>query len=194
MKTNLIGISGKIGSGKSTLSEMIEKHLYDIIYTNNSNSTIFNIEQKFFASNVKKIHELLTGHPGYTQENKNLFLEEYGFNVGIGLQKIGEGLRELYHPDVWIISTLTNLYPTTVTIINDCRYPNEVTAIKDRGGIVIRLNGDPAKVRENSLRDHNHSSEIALDTCDKFDIVFDNIHGLKELDSFAKKIVMDFCF
>lgn len=185
MKTNLIIISGKIGSGKSTLSEMIEKHLH--------NKDIA-VSQRFFASRVKKIHEVLTGHAGYTQENKNLYLDEYGFTVGVGLQKIGDGLRELYHPDVWIISTLTNLIPHTVTIINDCRYPNEAKKAKEQGGIVIRLNGDPAKVRENSLRDLNHSSEIALDTYEKFDIVFDNVHGLDELDNFAKKIVAEFCF
>ena len=56
-------------------------------------------------------------------------------------------------------------------IITDVRFPNEAQAIKDRGGILIRIN------RDNGTRaiDVNaHLSETALDDYDGFDYVIDN--------------------
>jgi hypothetical protein len=94
---------------------------------------------------------------------------------------------------IWIISALRNLPDDAVTIVTDVRYPNEVDYIKQAGGAVIRLEGDPAKIRENSKRDLNHSSEIALDDYRDWDVLYENNKGLTELENFAKKIVKVFC-
>lgn len=39
------------------------------------------------------------------------------------------------------------------------------------GGFLIRLEGDPGKIRENSTQNLNHASEIALDNYTNFDII-----------------------
>lgn len=177
----IIGISGKIGSGKDTFADFLIELLQNK-----------EVERRFFASKLKEIHGVLTGKPGYTQEEKNEMLEEYGFTVGEGLQKIGDGLRELYHPMVWVKSCFKGLEPWVIAVVTDVRYPNETDYIKEQGGILIRLNGDPAKVNENSKRDRNHSSEIALDDYKGFDAVYENVGTLEDLKHFAKEIVEKF--
>ena len=54
-------------------------------------------------------------------------------------------------------------------IITDVRFPNEAQAIKDRGGILIRINR-PQLIE----RDFEHLSETALDDYDGFDYVINN--------------------
>ena len=59
-------------------------------------------------------------------------------------------------------------------IVSDVRFENELRAIKERGGIVIRLEGDPVGMRARSSRDPNHVSETALDKFEDFDLVLQN--------------------
>lgn len=59
-------------------------------------------------------------------------------------------------------------------IITDVRMPNEVQAIKDRGGILIKVD------KETEYED-NHISETALDDYDGWDYVIDNNGTLEEL-------------
>lgn len=65
-------------------------------------------------------------------------------------------------------------------IITDVRFPNEAQAIKDRGGIILRIDR-PAKVDLGPRRtDWMHSSETALDTWE-FDYEIDNDGGVEDL-------------
>lgn len=52
--------------------------------------------------------------------------------------------RNMIHPDIWVNSTM-NDYDRDYQrgqewIITDVRFPNEIQAIKDRGGVVVRVN------------------------------------------------------
>jgi hypothetical protein len=61
-------------------------------------------------------------------------------------------------------------------IITDCRFPNEAQAVKDKGGLVIRIDRPGIKPI------NDHPSEIALDNW-KFDYKIANvsdIYALKE--------------
>ena len=69
-------------------------------------------------------------------------------------------------------------------IITDCRFKNELQAIKDRDGIVIRVN------RNNSLfKSVIHESETALDNA-KFDYIIDNNGTIEELIEKVKEILI----
>jgi hypothetical protein len=176
----IIGIHGKIGSGKSTLTQKLVSGL-------NENGIL--AEERYFAKVLKEMHELLTGYAGYTQEEKNIYMDEYGFTVGEGLQKIGDGLRATYDKDVWLKAAMKDLIPGEVYIFSDVRYPNEANEIKQKGGILIKLTGDPANVRKESKRDTNHSSEIALDNYNGFDYIFDNSGNILKLKEFANEVI-----
>lgn len=181
MQTLLIGVSGKIGAGKTTFCNLLktelEKHNVKVEFRN-------------FADRLKKICYDLTGYYGYTQEEKNIYLPEFGMTVGEALQKIGtDGLRDNFHKLVWVISALRDLEQDTLYLIGDCRFPNEAIGIKEKGGIVIRLNGDPAGVRANSQRDLYHLSETALDEYNEFDEVYENEGSQEDLQQFVNKVV-----
>jgi len=64
--------------------------------------------------------------------------------------------------NVWSSATIRriNKEKPNLAIIADCRFPNEVMAIKNAGGIVIKLT--------RNLYNSSHSSEMALDP-DKYD-------------------------
>lgn len=159
----IIGISGKIGSGKTTLQRaLMEKYPQ--------------FERRSFAENVRRNVSLLTGidiQNMRTSEQKNTIVQGYNKTLGQLLQDVGEGLREKVHKDVWVESLFSTFDESSFWIIDDLRYENEIQKIKSLGGVCIRLNGDPMEVRKNSTRNLDHSSETALDEYTEFDMVFD---------------------
>jgi hypothetical protein len=51
-----------------------------------------------------------------------------------------EVCRKNFHDDIWIASLENKLRTSTDNIvISDCRFPNEIAAIKAAGGIVVRV-------------------------------------------------------
>jgi len=177
----IIGVSGKIGSGKTTLCNILKEKLIGYGYK---------VEIINFADKLKRICYELTGHYGYTQEDKNVFIPEYSKNVGEILQYVGTNLfRDNFDKEVWIKAAFINLNEDTVYILGDCRFENEAKAIQEKQGVLIRLNGDPEKIRENSKRDLNHPSETSLDNYDNFDFIYDNVGSLKDLFEFSEKII-----
>lgn len=177
----ILGISGRIGSGKTTFSNELKSQL---------ETKGYKVEERNFADKLKKICYELTGYYGYTQEEKNIFLPIWQKNVGEILQQLGtEVMRDHFDKNVWVKATISNLKDDTHYIIGDVRFLNEVDAIKKMGGIVIRLEGDPAQVRINSQRNPNHSSETSLDSYLDFDEVFINSKTLTELKQFATIII-----
>ena len=103
------------------------------------------------------------------------------------LQKLGtDSLRNNLHPNVWVNALMSDYRPIEYNddeqprlpnwIITDCRFPNEAQAVKDKGGLVIRIDRPGIKPI------NDHPSEIALDNW-KFDYKIANvsdIYALKE--------------
>ncbi len=97
------------------------------------------------------------------------------------LQLLGtEGGRKNVHPDIWVNASMANVDKDDNIIFTDTRFPNELKAIKDRGGISIRLErggGDTG----------DHPSETALDDA-KFDYIVNNDGDLEDLFSMLEFI------
>jgi hypothetical protein len=196
----VIGISGKIGSGKDIFAERFALK-----------SPIL-VQKHAFADKVREIIELLTGEKmtrvyeknkpffnevySYTQEQKNIYLSAWNKTIGECLQLIGTDLfRDHFDPDTWVKTLFETIIPEVkslnqIPLITDVRFPNEADEILSRGGIVVRLFGDPVDIRKNSKRDLNHISETALDNYDKFTYVFESIN-FKILDENIKKVIKD---
>jgi len=66
-------------------------------------------------------------------------------------------------------------------IITDCRFPNEAQAIKERGGILIRI-------ERPGLAESNHLSETSLDSA-TFDFIIDNDKDIEHLIDEVRKIL-----
>ena len=104
--------------------------------------------------------------PGKSRSKKKMTAREF-------LQSFGTDVCRKIKPDVWTSSCIDRVQTsqTELAIIPDCRFPNEVEAIKEAGGKVIRLT--------KSRHDDSHLSETALtDSYEGFDVVIDN----KKLD------------
>ena len=163
----IIGIAGRLGSGKDTVGEVIQK----LCLTNNG----VEFEIKKFAGKLKTIASLVTGVPvekfedqefkqKYMSEewnNPNPVIYENGNKAWMPmtyrefLQKLGtEAMRDGLHTNVWVNALFADYkmsyrqhpdidyvehkaYPNW--IITDVRFPNEVEAVEEREGITIRV-------------------------------------------------------
>ena len=168
----LIGISGKIGSGKDFYADyLIEKIFKE-----------YNIypDHRKFAEKVKLVTSVITDIPEkqmYTHDGKEIYLESFGKTVGEMQQIIGTDIFRAYDNDFWVKATLNDYEPDQCVIVSDVRFTNEANYIKNLGGILIRLDGDPMYIRKNSKRDMTHPSECDLDNYEEFDIVHNNMIG-----------------
>ena len=83
--------------------------------------------------------------------------------------------------DLYLKEEPNNLiYPSWC--ITDVRFPNEVKAIKEKDGIIIRINRETDYVSK-------HSSEIALDNYEDFDYTIDNNNCIDCLIEKVKEIL-----
>lgn len=188
----IIGITGKIGSGKSTIAE----HLRDSYgYTEYS-----------FASPLKQIGEIfgfsITELYG-SQEQKLETNKIWGVSAREFLQKVGTELfRETLPkvlPDlkikrgVWS-DIFRNVYQKKpdLYVVSDVRFLDEYQTIKDLGGIVIRI------TRRHTInkggKEHVHRSEMELDyIVPDFTIENNgNIEELKEkMDDILKQNILN---
>lgn len=132
------------------------------------------------------------------------------------MQLIGtECGRQIIHPNLWINALMSEYksdmeieygsshtyYPDDVKkfpnwIITDVRFPNEAKAIKDRDGILIRVNRPcttcntyDSNLCSNSYHLNNHPSETALDEYTGFKYEIENIGTIDELIEIVKSIL-----
>jgi hypothetical protein len=91
-------------------------------------------------------------------------------------QEIGTRFREIYGENVWVDMAFFGWSEEKNWLFTDLRFPNEKRAIKERGGLCVRLIGDPKGIRAISNRNLQHISETALDAdpVDSWDISIDN--------------------
>ena len=123
------------------------------------------------------------------------------------LQIIGtECIRDKVHPNAWVNALFADYkscsLPDETTfiddegfirknssqwIITDMRFPNELEAVKSRGGITIRVNRPYDSLNQDSLfslqkqqETNNHPSETALDNAE-FDYTIENNSTIEDL-------------
>ena len=186
----IIGISVKAGSGNDTAAKMLEI-LYakpDISYEDFANKRYKNfadIQIVHFADSLKETAQVLFRIGEWetnTQEGKKTTIEWIGKTVRELLQGVGQGLRDAIDPNLCIKVLFANTEDWSNYIIADVRYPNEVYAIKERNGILLRIDRKGAGAG-------NHSSETALDDYKEWDLVIDNNSTKEDLFNILKKIV-----
>ena len=164
MRPSIIGISGKIEAGKDTFARLLLEH-----------PAFHDYKQFAFADGVKEVVQILTGDSDqWSREGKAKTAPGFGQSNGLLQQLVGAGMRNMIDSDVWVRSCMNRIADYRKQVVNrsggvvitDVRYPGEVLAIQDAGGIVIRIerltNGIP-HVPVDDGRDLKHESETALD-------------------------------
>jgi len=151
----IIGIMGKIGSGKSTAAAHLEKYMLE--------RTHMAWRRVAFAERLKNAVAAFGGIDPqllYTTEGKARFCEAAGKSYGAVLQDVGMMFRNQFGVDVWVNACFSGREDQCL-IVEDVRYENELAAIKKRGGFVIKLTRN-CKV-DVSGRDLSHPSETTVD-------------------------------
>ena len=178
----IIGISGKAESGKDTAAKMLE-----VIYGNpgisyedfkDKNYKGFaDIQTVHFADMLKETAMtmcILGEDDVNTQYGKKQTIEWLGITVRELLQKLGTCVRQGIDNLFWIKSLFANIDGWKNVIIADVRFPEEVQSIKERGGLIIRIDRNGAGAGD-------HISEIALDDYTNWDFHIGNNGSLEEL-------------
>lgn len=189
----IIGVSGKAGAGKDTVSKMI---VYTIWYYNYSQRLEpFGIEhyneqmlqyyniinridwyQTSFADKLKQCLSIILRTSRSNFED-NMFkqstVEWLGISVRELLQKFGTAIRNEVCDDFWVKACLKDFEDYNNYLITDVRFKSEAKGIKDLEGIIVRVNREGAGAG-------NHISEIDLDDY-SFDYVINNDGNMEDL-------------
>lgn len=98
------------------------------------------------------------------------------------LQRTGtEAGRRVLHDDVWVDAALRCLSKDPRVVLADCRFPNEADAIRERGGVLLRIERPGVGPATNDAGEA-HTSETALDGW-SFDAVIVNDGTLAQLEA-----------
>ena len=130
----IFAISGPIGSGKDTIADYLVRH--------------HGFKRLAFASKVKDVAHVVFGWDrtmleGLTAESRawrEVVDPFWGLSPRTALQRIGtEMFRTHIHPDTWVKAVVSQILaePDGKFVITDCRFENEVAAMKALGGRLV---------------------------------------------------------
>ena len=199
----IIGVCGLIGAGKDTIADYLVN--------------VHEFRRDSFASTLKDAvsavfgwdRDMLEGRTRSSREWREQPDEWWSARLGRTvtprwvLQYWGtEVCRQGFHDDIWIAS-LENRLRTTLddVVISDCRFPNEIEAIRRQGGLVIRVIRGDDPVWFHEARSHlrhgsplpsgiPHASEWAWAGTD-FDRYLDNNTSLDDLYAQINDLLRD---
>jgi hypothetical protein len=142
----IIAVAGLIGSGKDTIADYLctfhgFKRLSFASSLKDAVSSVFGWDREMLEGSTKSSREWREQVDPWWAERLNMpnltprhILQQWGTDV----------LRNHFHDDIWIASVENKLRTAQDDIvITDCRFKNELTAIKRVGGITLRVNRGP---------------------------------------------------
>jgi hypothetical protein len=126
----IIAITGAIGSGKDTIADYLIAE--------------FGFKRLAFATKVKDVahvvfgwdREMLEGRTAESRAWREVVDPYWGLSPRVALQRIGtEMFRTHIHPETWVKAVVKEIqtHPETNYVITDCRFDNEVAALKELG-------------------------------------------------------------
>lgn len=132
-----------------------------------------------FAAKLKKIVKdlfSLDDEQVHDQDAKEVVDPRWGLTPRVIMQRTGCGMRDIA-ADVWTRTVMDQVdqYPNVVVV--DCRFMNEVLAVRAQGGFVVRIERPGA----GSPTGATDESETALDGYTGWDAVLVNSGSLEEL-------------
>lgn len=155
----IVGLCGYARSGKNTLANLIDRH--------------YNTQQIAFADALRNV--LYATDPMLHEDGTRVSdaVEEFGYD-GVKETKYGQefrrllqnlgtqGVRDNISDTAWVDIVLNKISAGGDWTVTDCRFPNEVEAVRNAGGILLWVSR-PGVAPANS-----HASEniVSSEDCD----------------------------
>ena len=197
----VIGLSGKIRSGKSRVAKIFKKVLEKEGKTceiKSFASPIYEIVSELYRTDVEQVKKdkrdnliVLMNNSRYNGAGSDFFASSYREI----LQKIGTTARDRADEDIWVNALFGHdnekimgefTWATDYWIIDDVRFPNEAKRILECNGKLIRINRPDAE-------DNEHIIENSLNDWQDWDLVIENnISKKKKRKKELTKIVKEF--
>ncbi len=203
----IVGICGFIGSGKDTVADYLV-NFHEFRRESFANtlkdavSAVFGWDRTLLEGRTKEAREWREQVDSWWADRLAMptltprwILQYWGTEV----------CRKSFHDDIWIASLENKLRNSKDNVvISDCRFPNEIEAIKKAGGIIVWVKRGElpdwyddalsanrgSNVGINAMKIHKvHASEWAWLGC-RFDAVIDNNKSIDELYATVEKLII----
>lgn len=185
--TKIIALAGRKQSGKTTASETIKDYSCSVLGYDPDKVVIYNfadpLKRQICMDILGLSYDECYGDDEFKNKLTDLEWDGKKLSARDVMQFIGTDIFRKMKHNVWADATLNRIKKESpqIAIIADCRFPNEVEAIKKHGGVVIKLMLNPFN--------SDHSSETALDPdkypASNFDVVIFNNHLSIEHKNYA---------
>jgi hypothetical protein len=160
----IIGVCGFIGSGKDTIADYLV-NIHEFRRESFANTlkdavaSVFGWDRTMLEGRTKQAREWREQVDPWWAERLNM----PALTPRLMLQLWGtEVCRKAFHDDIWIASLENKLRSSKDdVVISDCRFSNEIRAIKAQGGIVIRVvRGPEPEWYEHALNSNKGDRQI----------------------------------
>jgi hypothetical protein len=142
----IVGLVGFIGAGKGTVADvLVERHDY---FKESFANSVKDATAAIFGWSRTLLEGDTPESRAWREQDDKFWSEKLGkpFSPRLALQLMGtEAGRDVFHPDLWVHTVLRRCQnaPWNNYVIADVRFPNEVKAIHDAGGIIVRVRRGP---------------------------------------------------
>lgn len=175
----LIGLSGKIGTGKSAVAKVLEEHGF--------------VRRSFADALREEVAEALDIPIEWTRDRKDQRMgglpdpyPRHTMTLREILQWHGTDYRRAQDPLYWTaqLDAWLKAYLGQNVVVDDCRFPDEMDMLLARGGLSVRLLPYPSWEPGPNA---GHVSETALDDYPRFHII--RRPGFGEIEAVAREIL-----
>ena len=155
--TKIIAFAGRKQSGKTSCSNFVKT-----LFPDDENFVkVYNfadpLKQDVCMNLLGLTYEQCYGDDEQKNTLTDILWNEKLLTAREVMQLVGTDLFRAMKHDVWTSSTIQKIQTEQkkIALIADCRFPNEVKAVKESGGVIIKLTRNPFN--------SDHLSETALD-------------------------------
>jgi thymidylate kinase len=222
--TKIIGVSGKIGSGKNYLAQQIKTALEEKGYSTAESSFASYLKAEldtiitsarlslahgddYYTSvsslsevldmDIKDVRQLLEIVKEDVELEPTVNAHSRSKSIRVALQILGTEIRRSKNENYWVEAFHAHLPDVDFILVTDVRFPNEADSIKDRGGVVIRLD-IPEEIIEARVQSRDglqysesvksHASEVTLDDYERFDMFVGKDFNVESIVNYIEEV------